>query len=180
LKYQHVLVSYPRSGSNYFQLAWKEKNKESLECIRTSNRLEQIQEGKKIIGLIREPLDSISSRFLITETHENNYNLSKEVRVEYAVSEYIKIYEFLNKEAEFLVSILDFVKIDKVINTIYGKNSDPVNQEAIKDKLGRIGKYSTTFVEHENYQMARDLVQQYDLSVCKRLYKDLYQKRLMV
>ncbi len=181
MRSEHLLVSYPRSGSNYFQLAWREKNKQHLECLRTSKLVYELskENDKKIIGLIRNPIDAIASRVLISNTHENTFGTQEEM-IKFSISEYIMIYHFIVKSADYIVDISDLDKIDKVIETISGVLSDPVNNDVIKDKLNQIPDYSTTFLSHEDYEAILNTVKSMDLELCQALYEIAYSKRLMV
>jgi hypothetical protein len=178
MKSDYIIVSYPRSGSNYFQLSWKEKNKQHIDCLRSSKLAYEIEkdEKTKIIGLIRNPVEAISSRIIIGKTHEP----TPIIEADFAIEEYIKIYHFIIKNADFIVDISDLDKVDKIIETISGLTSEPVNHDRIKDKLNNIPDYSSSFVNHEDYQSTINILQNMDTELCQALYDIAYAKRLMV
>jgi hypothetical protein len=90
------------------------------------------------------------------------------------------IYHFIVKSADYIVDISDLDKIDKLVETISGVLSDPVNDDVIKDKLNQIPDYSTTFVAHEDYEAISNTLKSMDLELCQALYDISYSKRLMV
>jgi hypothetical protein len=177
----HVIVSYPRSGSNYFQLAWKDKNKQHVECLRSSKLIYKISknDNKKIIGLIRNPVDAISSRVLIGRTHENTSGTEEDM-VKFSISEYIMIYHYIIKNAHFIVDISDLSKVDKLVETISGLQSSPIDQGILQNKLNNIPNYSASFVGHKDYDATIDIVKNMDIELCQALYDIAYSKRLMV
>jgi hypothetical protein len=181
LKSNHIIVSYPRSGSNYFQLAWKEKNDEYIRCIRTYDMVEPIIKNSSliIIGLIRNPIDSITSRVLIHKTHEKFFK-NEQSEIDFALSEYIKMYQFILDRADFIVDISSFDQIDKVIETISNSEQTIVNKNNIDDGLNGIQNYSPSFIGHEDYERVRNVIKKCDLEVHNTLYNLAYKKRLMV
>jgi hypothetical protein len=179
MKSDYVIVSYPRSGSNYFQLSWKEKNKQHIDCLRSSKLAYKIEkdEKTKIIGLIRTPINAISSRIIIGKTHETAFG---KVKTDFAIEEYIELYHFIIKNADFIVDISDLDKVDKIIETISGLNSEPVNTDRIKEKLDNMSNYSPTFANHEDYESIINILKDIDTELCHALYDIAYAKRLMV
>jgi hypothetical protein len=180
-KSKHLIVSYPRSGSNFFQLAWKEKNNEHIQCIRTSQMIKTIEEDNslKIIGLIRNPIDSITSRILINKTHEKFFE-KDETAISFALSEYAKIYQFIIDRADFVVDLSNFDKIDIIIETILNSSSTAADQENIKNSLNNIKNYSPSFISHEDYDSVRKVTESHDLKIQNNLYRLAYRKRMMV
>jgi hypothetical protein len=180
-KSKYLIVSYPRSGSNYFQLAWKQKNKQHARCIRTSKTIASIPEDNFliIIGLIRNPIDAVSSRILISQTHETFFGTEQDAR-DFAISEYIKIYQFILDKASFIVDLSNFDQIDRIIETISNLDSNPINKDQIVNSINAINNYSSSFVEHKDYEKVKNILKSYDLEACNDLYNRAYQKRLMV
>jgi len=181
LKSNHVIVSYPRSGSNYFQLAWKEKNDEYIRCFRTYEMIKPIIENSSliVIGLIRNPVDSITSRVLIYKTHEKFFK-NEQSEIDFSLSEYIKIYKFIIDRADFIVDLSSFDQIDKVIETISSSEQTLVNKDNIDSGLNNIQNYSPSFIGHEDYERVRNLIKKQDLETHNALYNLAYKKRLMV
>jgi hypothetical protein len=180
-KSKYLIVSYPRSGSNYFQLAWKEKNNEHIQCIRTSQMIKTIAEDSslKIIGLIRNPIDSITSRILINQTHEKFFK-KDETEINFAISEYTKVYQFIIDRADFVVDLSNFDQIDKIIETVLNSSSTAVDQENIKNSLNNIKNYSPSFIGHKNYEDIRKVIESHDLKIHNSLYALAYRKRIVV
>jgi hypothetical protein len=178
MKSDYIIVSYPRSGSNYFELSWKEKNKQHIDCLRSSKLAYEIEkdEKTKIIGLIRNPVEAISSRIIIGKTHEP----TPIIETDFAIEEYIKIYHFIIKNADFIVDISDLDKIDKIIETISGLTSKPINTDVIKEKLNNMSNYSPTFVNNDYYEPTVNILKNTDTELCQALYEIAYAKRLMV
>jgi hypothetical protein len=159
-------------------LSWKEKNKQHIDCLRSSKLAYEIKkdEKTKIIGLIRNPVDAISSRIIIKKTHEP----SPIIEADFAIEEYIQIYHFIIKNADFIVDISDLDKVDKIIETISGLTSEPVNHDRIKDKLNNMPNYSASFVNNDYYEPTVNILKNMDTELCQALYEIAYAKRLMV
>lgn len=178
---KHILISYPRSGSNYFQLAWKQKTNKYIPCFRTSKHVRHVFSSHDVekIALIRNPVDSISSSLLIGIVHEDKM-LPFEHMVEYSISEYEKIYELILKDADYIIDISDFNKIDKIINYIYKKDLKNTDEDKIINDLNEIKKYSRTFIKNEQYPEIKDIVMKENLEKSVELYNLAYIKRLVV
>lgn len=180
MKRTHIVVSYPRSGSHYFQLAWKQKNKKHIQCVRSHKEIQNtLFDNTIIIGLIRDPIEAISSRILITQTHEKFFD-TVENATEFAISEYINIYKFIVDRSDFIIDLSDFKKIDKLIDCISDSGSTLIDEDKIVSAINRIPKYSPTFLDHEDYDITVNSLKDYDLSHCYSIYKDAYSKRLVV
>jgi hypothetical protein len=181
IKTKHILVSYPRSGSNYFQLAWKEKNKQHIECLRSSRLIYKIEKDEKvkIIGLIRNPLEAISSRILMDKTYKNGLNVEDSV-IDFSVEEYIKIYKFIINNADFIVDTSELKNVDKLIEFISGISSVQISNDEIKNRLINIPYYSYSFVGHEDYETTVNSLKNVDIELCQVLYHEAYAKRLVV
>lgn len=178
---EHLLISYPRSGSNYFQLAWREKTKQNLDCLRSLKMVYEIPKDntKKIIGLIRSPIEAITSRVLIFKTYENLFDTEEHV-YDFSISEYIKFYHYIIKNSDFIVDNSDLKNIDKLVDTISGLSTDPLDNYIVKNKLRKIPYYSTTFVAHRDYESTYNTISSMDIELCQALYEIAYSKRLMV
>lgn len=181
LSSKHVVVSYPRSGSNYFQLAWKEKNKEYIGCIRTSEMINSVMDDSSliVIGLIRNPIESITSRVLISKTHEKFFQ-KDENAIDFALSEYKAMYQFIVDRADFIVDLSNFDQIDKIIETISKSGHAPINEDNIQNSLNNIKNYSPSFVVHEDYEKVKNVIKSHDLETHDKLYNLAYKKRLMI
>jgi hypothetical protein len=176
-----VLYSYPRSGSNYFQEAWIQKTQTAIPCFRETKMIKHVLENYELItlALIRDPIESIASRALISVEHEKN-DLTLNNYIDYSISEYKKIYQIILDNAKYIININDFDKIDMIIDKIYNKKMIAIDEDLINNNLSKIPKYSPTFKEHDQYEELLQIVGTKDIEECYFLYWAANEKRIMV
>jgi hypothetical protein len=107
------LVTYPRSGSHYFdELFYKEK-KIRIQKSHSINLLfdQNNNKEKTIITIARDPRDSIASYIANEEGQPSNAGWPiTHKRISQIISEYIYMYNFLYEYADFVVDFNDLVK----------------------------------------------------------------------
>jgi hypothetical protein len=178
---EYVLYSYPRSGSNYFQEAWIQKTQTAIPCFRETKIIKNILENYNFItlALIRDPIDSIASRTLISIEHEKT-KVSLDDFINYSILEYKKIYQIILDNAKYIININDFDKIDMIIDKIYNKKMIAIDEDLINNNLSKIPTYSPTFKEHDQYEELLQIVGTKDIEECYFLYWAANEKRIMV
>lgn len=178
---KHLLICYPRSGSNYFQIAWTQKTNKHIACFRASKHIKHVIDSPDIekIAIIRNPIDSIASSLLIGIVHEDR-GLSFEEMIKYSIEEYETIYDIILNRADYIIDISDFDDLDKIINYICKKDIGKINKQNITNKLDSMKKYSKTFIDHAEYSNIKEIMMLQNLETCKKLYSLAYEKRLVV
>jgi len=170
----YVLWSYPRSGTNYFERAWKQKTGKNITVFRTPGYADVLskQDNLEIISTIREPFASLVSRTMIYY-HEPAHRPIEET-IWYSIESYKKIYTSITNVSDHIIDMSCFDNLDLIIDKITGKENKKINKEQIDRSLDNIGQYSKTFIGHEDYEKFSEWVTKYNISYCKELYSKAY------
>ena len=170
----YVLGSFPRSGTNYFEKAWKQKTGKKIVVFRLSKYIEVLskQEGLEIISTIREPLSSLVSRTMIY-LHEDSQQPIEQT-IDKSVIDYINIYKAIIDGSHHIIDISKFDHLDYIIDDITKKENKKIDKNKINEELDSMDRYSRTFIGHEEYQKILGWVTEYDLTECKDLYWKAY------
>ena len=114
------LVTYPRSGSHYFDREFYKKAKFHIERSHVVNHLFNKDHGKEkiIITIARDPKESILSLISLKQF----YNFRPE-DINELVSNYILIYSFLYEHCDYIIDFNDLVAypeivVDKMMNIL--------------------------------------------------------------
>ena len=148
----YVLGSFPRSGTNYFEKAWKQKTGKKIVVFRLSKYIEVLskQEGLEIISTIREPLSSLVSRTMIY-LHEDAQQPIEQT-IDKSVIDYINIYKAIIDGSHHIIDISKFDHLDYIIDDITKKENKKIDKNKINEELDSMDRYSRTFIGHEEYQ----------------------------
>jgi hypothetical protein len=116
------LVTFPRSGSHYFdELIYKEA-RIHIEKSHTINLLFDKNNNKKrkLITIVRDPVESIRSYSAYEQSHAGPRPLfAIETRVNQLLTEYILMHNFLYDHADYVIDFKDLVSYpDAVTNKI--------------------------------------------------------------
>lgn len=170
----YVLASFPRSGTNYFKIAWKQKTGRDLQVYRIAKDIQGLShiENIEVISTIKEPISSLISRTMIY-FHEYSYMPIPDT-IEYSIQSYEDIYEWIISNSPHIIDTSKFSDLDNIIDTITGKDNKKLDHDLINQELDNKEKYSRTFVDHDRYQEISEMVLRHDLSRCKQLYEQAY------
>ena len=111
-KHIPYLITYPRSGSHYFDELIYKKAGIHIEKSHTLNLLFDKDNSKqrKLITIVRDPVDSITSYSAYEQKDAGPRPLfAKEIRVNQLLTEYILIHNFLYEHADYIIDFNDLV-----------------------------------------------------------------------
>lgn len=170
----YALASYPRSGTNYFERAWKQKTGRAITVFRQAKQIKSLSSvnGLEIVSTIKPPLQSIISRTMIYFHEDAKQPI--EATVKQSVKDYEDIYISIISDSDHIIDISQFDKLDAIIDLITNKDNKKIDSEKINQELDSISRYSRTFVGHEEYDRISEIVLSYDLDRCKELYDQAY------
>lgn len=169
-----VLGSFPRSGTNYFEKAWKQKTGENITVFRDTSLIKVLPTHRNVcmISTIKEPLPSIVSRTMIY-FHEYTPTPMKET-IEFSINDYKEVYKTIVLGASHIVDVSSFNNLDNIIDQITNKINKPIHKETIDEQLEKIPNYSKSFIYHKDYEKISRWVSEHDLSECNDLYWQAY------
>lgn len=169
-----VLASFPRSGTNYFQKAWKQKTNRSIAVFRRVKEIQSLSKipNLEIISTIKPPLPSLISRTMIYLHEDPRQPI--ENTVSQSIQDYQSIYSSIVSDSHHIIDVSRFDYLDAIIDLITKKENESISPEKIKIELDAIADYSRTFLDHEKYKEMSDVVLQHDLSACEELYTKAY------
>ncbi len=173
------LLTYPRSGSHYFDdLIYEEKKLH----FNKSHYLDQLfdknnNKNRTIITIARDPKDSISSYLALFRLHEpgNEHIISEKI------TEYILMYSFLYEHADYVIDFNDLVNnpkpvIEKVLNFISIEEDDyhRFNTDAVSKFKGFIPSSKPLASYNDK------VLDGFNLDLCYFYYNKLLEKKITV
>jgi hypothetical protein len=118
MKHLPHLVTFPRSGSHYFQDIIYKDTKINIEMSHSVTSIfdKDNNKQKTLITIVRDPVDSISSYLALQEVKYGPTNLP---RLEQTLTEYVLMYSFLYDHADYVIDFKDLVESpDHVAKTV--------------------------------------------------------------
>lgn len=113
------LITFPRCGSHYFdEIIYKEKQIH-IEKSHSVDELfdENNQKKRKIITIVRDPIDSIASYRANEESQLLSPLSWSKTRIHQIMSEYILIHNFLYEHADYIIDFNDLILHPKAVVT---------------------------------------------------------------
>jgi hypothetical protein len=171
------LLTYPRSGSHYFDKIIYEKAKFHIERSHTVNWLfdKNNKKAKTIITIARDPRESIIS-YIALERHISPLSTP---RINEMITEYILLYNFLCENADYVIDYEDLIKHPDLIT------------EKLLEILKISEKDADRFATNINYdsknyvQSSKDLLgyenislDEFSLDLCYFYYNKLLEKKI--
>jgi hypothetical protein len=178
------LVTFPRSGSHYFdELIYKEAGIH-IEKSHTLNLLFDKNNNKqrKLITIVRDPVDSITSYSAYEQSNAGPRPLfAIETRVNQLLTEYMLMHNFLYDHADYVIDFNDLVS-----------NPDAVTKKILS--LLEIGPedyifFATSPIEYsENYLASSKILSSYDKNLlnkfnfdsCYFYYNKILEKKITI
>jgi hypothetical protein len=176
------LLTYPRSGSHYFDDMLYEEEKIHFT---KSHYLDQLfdkdgSKRRKIITIARDPIDSISSYLALNEyrleSEEDTVFIIKE-----KITEYVLMYSFLYDHADCVIDFNDLITYPKpVIKRILGllnidKNTYNLFDESDIEKYKGFKPSSKSLSSYD-----RSMLDGFDLSLCYYYYYKLLENKIII
>lgn len=113
------LLTFPRTGSHYFDKLVYEKAGISIDKSHSINRVfdKDSNKQKTIITIVRDPIDTISSYLTLQEQGYGDTNLE---RIEETITNYVFMYRFLYDYADCIIDFKDLVsRPDDVVERVF-------------------------------------------------------------
>jgi hypothetical protein len=178
------LVTFPRSGSHYFdELIYKEAGIH-IEKSHTLNLLFDKNNNKqrKLITIVRDPIDSITSYSAYEQSNSGPRPLfATDTRVNQLLTEYILMHNFLYEYADHVIDFNDLVKYPepvtkKILNLLEINAEDYIY-------------FATSPIEYsENYLASskilssydKNLLDKFDFDSCYFYYNRILEKKIII
>jgi hypothetical protein len=183
-KHIPYLVTFPRSGSHYFdELIYKEAGIH-IEKSHTLNLLFDKNNNKqrKLITIVRDPVDSITSYSAYEQSNAGPRPLfAIETRVNQLLTEYILVHNFLYDYADYVIDFNDLVSYpDAVTKKILSLLEIDSGDYVFFDTYSR--EYSEDYLESSktlpNYD--KNLLDKFNFDSCYFYYNKILEKKIIV
>ena len=183
---EHIpyLVTFPRSGSHYFdELIYKESGIH-IEKSHTVNLLFDKNNNKKrkLITIVRDPVESITSYSAYEQSNAGPRPLlAMETRVNQLLTEYILIHNFLYDHADYVIDFNDLVSfpdaVTKKILSLLAISSEDYDFFATSPI-----EYSKDYLASSkilsNYD--KTLLDKFNFDLCYFYYKKILEKKIII
>lgn len=174
-KSPYVILSFPRSGSHYLEgilmLIF------GIRADKVSKCSEILVNDRKIIAIVRNPIDAITSK--VTKT--NHWTIEKYF-IENAVSEYIQTMDEIYSNADIVVNFDELIANEgRVIGLLSKALGAPAfdNHFNLSVKVNRDKHiYTPSSKGLEGYDEVKAAVSDYDLSLATEAYNRVLTKAL--
>jgi hypothetical protein len=157
------LLTFPRSGSVFFIKSTR------IKLNRTHN-IGDIPDKNVVLGILRNPLDSITSYAAMLDYYKQNYDIYM------LISWYKDIYNFYINNNCFLILNEDLRNNAKtsIENFFYSyKNKNVFDRQGVGKQLDG---YLISSKQNDNYEKIKNDVKKYDLLELFRLYEKAKEK----
>jgi hypothetical protein len=170
------LVTYPRSGSHYFDREFYKKAKFHIERSHAVNHLFDANHNKEkiIVTIVRDPKDSILS--LISLKQFYNFTIED---INELISNYILLYSFLYEHADYIIDFNDLITypeivVDKMINILN------INEDNYKTFVTKTNYNSRNFLESAKGVpgYGETELDDFNLGACYYYYNKILSKRI--
>jgi hypothetical protein len=176
------LLTYPRSGSHYFDDVLYEE--EQIHFTK-SHYLDELfdDNGNKrrpIITIARDPIDSICSYMALPNGY-NSDGYQHEFEIKEKITEYVLIYSFLCEHADYSIDFNDLTKYPKpVIKKIL--NLLNINKNTYNDFNREVVQKYKDFVPSSKFlpKYNNTILNNFDLSLCYYYYYKLLENKIVI
>jgi hypothetical protein len=183
MKNAPYLVTFPRSGSHYFdELIYKEKGIH-IEKSHSIDSLFDKDNNKKrtIITIVRDPADSIIS-YRANEEIQNVSPLSwQNTRIHQIMSEYILIHNFLYEHADYIIDFNDLILhpkavVTKIIELLEIPEEDYKNFDRSNYPYAK--EYVPSSKSLPSYN--KNILEDFDMSLCYFHYNKILERKIII
>jgi hypothetical protein len=176
------LLTYPRSGSHYFDDMLYEKEKIHFTRSHYLNGAfdKNNNKIKPIITISRDPVDSISSYLALYNGYGLHPDGHDSVVLE-KITEYVLMYSFLCEHADYIIDFNDLVTypdaVIKKILSLLDINKDEYNNF----NRNAIPKYKSFVPSSKSLpKYSRDILDNFDIDICYYYYHKLLEKKIII
>ena len=168
-----IIISYPRSGKSYLQSSLTLSFSRSFEYshLNSLEEFDKIKNYDHVIGIVRDPLDSISS--IVTMQLEFFQDIERDELIELRIKDYIVFYSFILKNNYHLINFNDIANnLSSVINYVSKITGYAILNPKPKDIVSDLPSkgFLKTSRKSDNYNIVRNIVKQSNLDECIKLY----------
>jgi hypothetical protein len=177
------LVTFPRSGSHYFdELIYKKEGihfdkSHSVDLLFDKNN----NKTRKIITIVRDPKDSIISYRAIEEINNSSRVSWQNIRLHQIMSEYITLNNFLYEHADYVIDFNDLILhpddvIKKIIELLEIKKEDYKNF----NKMPHI--YEKTYLPSSKKILSynKNILDDIDMGLCYFYYNKMLERKIII
>lgn len=183
-KQRPYVVTFPRSGSHYFDRVFYKETKLRIETSHAVNWLFDKDNNKQrtIITIIRDPKDSIASYIAYEENKlkDSGWHVDDN-RINQIITEYILLYSFLYENAEHVIDFNDLIAhpeytTKKILALLDIKEKD------IHLFDGYFGDEDAFFIESSKNLPSynKDILNSFNVDACYFYYNRLLTKKIVV
>lgn len=171
-----VILCTPRVASRFFAEAFQKEIGISLQ--KTHSSASPLLSKYEIIGIVRNPLDTIAS--IIAMGHFlHNTPIGDEINIDSFIKSYIDTNKAIIEKAKMIIMYDDLVEdvesvVKKVINKInISKPEYPhyTIDKKIEDVVDPINGYLVSSKTYKNYTLIKDKILEYDLLEAYEIYQ---------
>lgn len=173
------LFTYPRSGSHYFaDLLYKEAQINFIKSHYTGDTFDKNNEKRRtIITIARDPKDSILSYLALMDLESRCH----ESIVYEKITEYILMYDFLFKHADYVIDFNDMINYpESVIKKILSLLKIDENNYHLFDR-NFVPKYKNFIPSSKTLPNYKDnMLNGYNIDLCYFYYHKLLEKKIII
>jgi hypothetical protein len=177
------LVTFPRSGSHYFDKLVYEKEGIHIEKSHSVDLLFDKNNNKirKIITIVRDPKDSITSFISLEEQRGRRTLFFQNLRIHQMMSEYVTINNFLYENADYVIDFNDLLihpdlVIKKIIELLEINKEDYKNFNTTKDE------YPKTYILSSKNLSSYDknILDNFNMDLCYFYYNKMLERKIII
>lgn len=172
------LLTYPRSGSNYFDdTLYKQEKIHFIKSHYMENCFDK--NNNKIITIARDPIDSICSQLSLYQNLD--FNGGHDFTVIENMTNYILMYSFLCENADYIIDFNDLIKYPELV---IKKLLESLNIDKDKYYL-----FNQNFMpKHKNFipssksllRYRNDFLDDFNTDICYFYYHKLLEKKIII
>jgi hypothetical protein len=177
------LVTFPRSGSHYFEKLIYEKEGINIEKSHSIDLLfdENNNKKRKIITIVRDPKDSITSFISLEEQRGRRTLFFQNLRIHQMMSEYITTNNFLYEYADYVIDFNDLLihpdlVIKKIIELLEINKEDYKNFNTTKDEYSKT--YAPSSKNLSSYD--KNILYNFDMGLCYFYYNKMLERKIII
>jgi len=171
-----IILCSPRVASRFFADAFQKATGENIE--KTHSPAYPFLDQYQIIGIVRDPLDTIASEVAMGHFLHNT-PISDEINIESFVKRYIDTNKAILEKAKIIIMYDDLAKD---VSSVVKKATSKINIEKpeypnyttdrkIEDVIDPINGYLVSSKTYKNYSFIKDKVLQHDLCEAYEIYQ---------
>ena len=173
------LLTYPRSGSHYFNDMLYKEAKINFNKSHYIDQLFDKNNNKMriIITIARDPVETLTSYLALTAINERNH----EYIVSERITEYVLMYSYLCNNVDYVIDFNDLIKypkdlIEKLLNLL---DIDKYHDKSFnRDVIAKYRGFISTSKTLAAYQ--KNILDGYNLDSCYFYYNKLLEKKIII